>query len=61
MVPKAATIPFPSPPSAIGLVVLELTGEEDGDEDFVDCTLDGDDSNETEHGVGRIPGLEEPL
>ena len=41
--------------------MLELTGEEDGDEDLLDGTLDGDDGDDSENGVRRIPKLEEPL
>ena len=58
---EAAAVPFTGPPRAVGLVVLELAGEEDRDEDLVDRTLDEDDDDEAEHGVRDVPELEEPL
>ena len=44
---KATAIPATSPPSPVRLVVLELTTEEDGNEDLVDGALNGDDGDET--------------
>lgn len=41
--------------------MLVLTGENDGDQEFLDGTLDGDYTNNTQHGVGRVPKLKEPL
>ena len=58
---EAAAVPLAGPPRAIRLLVLELTGEEDGDEDLLDGALDGDDGDDSENGVRRIPKLEEPL
>lgn len=50
-----------SPPSPVGFVVLELSREEDGDEDLENATLHGHDGNDTEDCVGSVPELEEPL
>ena len=58
---EAAAVPLAGPPRAVRLLVLELAGEEDGDEDLLDGTLDGDDGDDSENGVRRIPKLEEPL
>ena len=37
---EVSSIPPSSPPSLIGLVVLELTGQKNQDQDLVDGTLD---------------------
>ncbi len=58
---KATPIPFTSPPCPIGLVVLELAGQEDSYEDFLNGPLDGNDRNDTQHCVRCVPKLEEPL
>lgn len=49
-----------SPPSSVRLVVLELSREEDGDEDLEDGPLHGDDSNDTDDGASSAPSLEVP-
>lgn len=54
-------MPLAGPPCAIRLVGLVLASEEHCDEDLLDGTLDGDDGDNTKHGVRRIPELEEPL
>ena len=54
---ETTAIPFASPPSTVGLIVLELAGEEDGYNDLVDRTLDVDDSYETQHRVRDVPKL----
>lgn len=41
--------------------MLELTGEEHGDEDLLDSALDGDNRNDTKDCMRRIPKFEEPL
>lgn len=41
--------------------MLELSGKEDGDQDFHDGTLDGDDGNNTEDGMRGVPEFQEPL
>ena len=61
MVSETSSVPLASPPSQVGLVVFELTGEEHGDEDFVDSTLDENDGDKTKNGVSDIPEFEEPL
>ena len=61
MVSETSSVPLASPPSQVGLVVFELTGEEHGDEDLLDCALNGDDSDDTKHGVRCVPKLQEPL
>lgn len=58
---ESASVPLACPPCAIRLIMLELTSEEDGDEDFLDRALDGDDRNNTKHSVRCIPKLKEPL
>ena len=58
---KSTAIPTTRPPRAVRLLVLELTGEEYRDEDLLDRTLNGDNGNDAEHGMRRIPELEEPL
>ena len=58
---QAAAVPLARPPRPVRFIVLELTREEDGDEDLVDRALDEDDRDETEHGVCDVPQLEEPL
>lgn len=60
-VSEAPSVPFTCPPGTIGLIVLVFSGKENGDQNLVDRTLDGDDSNQTQDGVGGIPKLEEPL
>ena len=58
---EAAAVPLARPPRAVCLLVLKLAREEHGDENLLDGTLDGDDGNDTEHSVRRVPELEEPL
>ena len=40
--------------------MLELSREEDGNEDFKDTPLDGNDGNDTNDGAGGTPSLEVP-
>lgn len=61
VVAQPTSVPATSPPCSVRLVVLELTSEEDGDEEFVDGTLDKDGGDETEDCVRGVPGFEEPL
>lgn len=58
---EAAAVPLAGPPGAVSLLVLQLTREEHGDENLLDRTLDGDDGDDTEYRVRRIPKLKEPL
>ena len=58
---EATAVPLARPPRAVSLLMLELTREEHGDENLLDRALDGDDGNDTEDSVRRIPELEEPL
>jgi len=51
MVAETTAGPFTSPPGQVGLVVLELSGEEHGNENLVDGALDGDDGDQSEDGV----------
>ena len=60
-VSKAPTVPLTSPPSSVGLVVLELPGQEDRDKDLLDGPLDCNDGDDTKDGVGGIPKFQEPL
>jgi hypothetical protein len=58
---KATTIPFPSPPCPVGLIMLKFTGQEDGYQDLLDSSLNGNYCDDTQDRVGRVPELEEPL
>ena len=58
---EAAAVPFTGPPRAVGLVMLELAREDEGDDEFVDCALDGDDGEETDDDVRAVPEFEDPL
>ena len=42
-VTKSTSVPLARPPSAIRLVVFELTGEEDGNQELLYGTLNGND------------------
>jgi len=57
---KAAAVPLTSPPSPVGFIVLELTGQEDRNKNLLNGSLDCDDGDDTEDGVGSIPELQEP-
>ena len=48
------------PPRSVRLVVLELSGQEHGNEDLEDAPLHTDHSDETQHGMRRIPQFQEP-
>lgn len=48
---EATTIPFTSPPRLVGLVVLELAGQKDSNEDLLNGPLDGNDRDDTQHCV----------
>lgn len=61
MCAKSTTIPASGPPCSVGLVVLELTRKEDGDENLMNSTLNCDDGYQTQDSVRRIPQLKEPL
>ena len=58
---EAPTIPLTSPPCPVGLVVLELTGQEDRYKDLLNGPLDCNDGDDTEDGMGGIPEFQEPL
>jgi len=45
MRPKTSTIPLSRPPCPIGLVMLELSTEKHSDEELVDRSLNGNDSD----------------
>lgn len=51
MITQATSIPPASPPSQVGLVMFEFSGEEYGDEHFVKSALHVDDGNETQNRV----------
>ena len=61
VVAQAAAVPLAGPPRAVRLVVLELAGQEDGDENLVHRALYVDDANQAEHRVRDVPELQEPL
>lgn len=50
-VTKPTSIPLARPPSAIRLVMLELTGEEDGNQELLNGALDGDNGDDTQDGM----------
>ena len=58
---QTTTVPFTGPPSTIGFIVFVFTSEEDTDEDLLDGTLDGNDGDNSENGMGGIPKFQEPL
>jgi hypothetical protein len=58
---EAASVPAARPPSTVGLVMLVLTGEDDGDENLLDRPLDGDDADDTQNRMRRVPQFKEPL
>ena len=58
---KIPSIPPSGPPSLVGLIVFELTGQKDRNQDLVDGTLDENYGNKTEDGVRGIPKFQEPL
>lgn len=60
-VAEASTVPLTSPPCPVGFIVLELTGQEDRDKDFLNGPLDGDDGDDTKDSMGGIPEFQEPL
>lgn len=52
--------PNTSPPRSVCLVMLELSRQEDGNENLEDTPLNSNDRNDTENGMTRVPELEEP-
>ena len=52
---EVPSVPPSSPPSLVGLVVFELSGQKNRDQDLVDGTLDENHGNKTEDGVRSIP------
>jgi len=52
---KVSSIPPSSPPSLVGLIMFEFTGQKNWDQDLVDGTLDENHSNETKNGMWCIP------
>ena len=58
---KVTAVPDARPPGAVRLIVLELTAEEQRDADLVHRTLDGDDRDDTQDSVRRVPEFQEPL
>lgn len=61
MCAEAAAVPLARPPRPVRLVVLEFAREEHRDKELVDGALNGHDGDESQHGVRRVPKLEEPL
>lgn len=52
-------VPFSSPPSDVGLIMLELTSQGQGDDELVDEPLDGSHGDHTKNTPGPRPALEE--
>jgi hypothetical protein len=50
-----------SPPSSVRLIVLELSRQEDSNQDLEDTSLHHDDSDYPKHSMRRVPKFEEPL
>lgn len=48
---EVPSIPPSGPPGLVGLVVFELTGQQDRDQDLVEGTLDEDHGNKAEDGM----------
>jgi hypothetical protein len=46
---QPSPVPLSCPPRTIGFVVLVLTSQEDGNQEFLDSPLDGNDGNDTQH------------
>lgn len=57
---ESAVVPHSGPPGPVDLVVLELSREEEGDEELVKEALDEARCDDTEDGVRDVPDLEEP-
>lgn len=55
MTPQTPIEPNTSPPSSVGFVMLELSGQEDGNEDLEDTPLNGNHGDKTEDGVRGVP------
>ena len=58
---QPTAVPLAGPPRPVRLVVLELTREEDGDENLVNRPLDVDCCSDTHDGVRHVPRFKEPL
>jgi hypothetical protein len=41
--------------------MLELSGEEEGDDDLMDSALDEENCDKAKNGMGYIPKFQEPL
>jgi len=50
-----------SPPSSVRLVVLELSRQEDSDQDLENTPLHHDDRDHSKDGMRRVPKFKEPL
>lgn len=57
---QATVEPDTGPPSSVGLVMLELSREEDGDKDLEDASLNRNDGDHTQHDVRGVPEFEPP-
>lgn len=55
MCTQSAAIPPTSPPRAIRLVMFELAGKEDGNQDLVNGPLDENNRDETEYRMRGVP------
>lgn len=58
---QPSSIPFPCPPCAVGFVVLVLSSQEYGNQDFLKSPLNCDDGDDAQDCVGCVPKLKEPL
>jgi hypothetical protein len=54
-VTKTATVPLAGPPGPIGLVVLVLTRQEDGDDNLLNGALNGNNADNPENSVRCVP------
>ena len=58
---EVPSIPPSGPPGFVGLVMFELTGQKDRDQNLVDGALNENYGDKTEDGVRGIPKFQEPL
>lgn len=58
---EPSVVPNSRPPRSVDLVVLELSTEEDGDEELVDEPLDEQRGDQTKQRMRGVPDFQEPL
>ena len=58
---EVPSVPPSGPPGFVGLIMFELTGQKDRDQNLVDGTLNEDYGNKTKNGMRGVPKFQEPL